>query len=207
LANLTDIVKTKLDNSCKENKNKAEEKCFEAKSFIQQAAEANKEDVSALLLQAFDLYSEALEFNSKELRAYHGLAFIGYTMGESAGALGFLNQALYYFPDSADTLQMIDEVKNDIRNGKLSKVISKHAGKTLSDSIKSIKTEKPGFFDKLSSVFASKIIKKSASRIPASGLNHSAASVGHASESKSTPVQGGGDYLAMVREAKNHLKK
>jgi hypothetical protein len=207
LTDLNNIIKSKINNTSIENKKLANEKCRAAKQCLRNIeTTANPDDKKNLLLEAFDFYSEAVELNSKLVDAFHGLAFICYSLSQKQEAVLFLNKALLIEPDNEYTKELIEEIRNDVQKSALSSVISKHAGKTLSDSMSSAKGDSTtSIFSKFASLLSTKVIKKSAAKAAVSSGTVNNNTV--ASTANTAPSQGGGDYLSMIRDAKNQLRK
>jgi tetratricopeptide (TPR) repeat protein len=206
LGNIEDLIKNKINTTSSENKKLAAKQCSLAKECLRNVETvSNPDDKKKFLLEAYDFYMEAVELNSKLVDAFHGLAFICYSLDQKKQAMKFLTNALNIDPENEYTKELIEEIKKDVKRSNLSNVISKHAGKTLSESMDSGKSDSSGsIFSKFASLLSTKVIKKTAAKAVSTGpaINNTVEATANAA-----PSQGGGDYLSMIRDAKNQLRK
>jgi tetratricopeptide (TPR) repeat protein len=153
MSNLDKLVNSKLTKISQENIAQAGEKCSRADQCILQAREGS-ENSSGLVKEAIDLYQESLQLNSRQVQPYIGLAYISYSTGDLKTAIGLLNKAYDLEPENDRVNEMLFLFNEEYKQKNISGVISKVAGKSLSEKLGTDKKKLEfNLFEKITSVF------------------------------------------------------
>jgi tetratricopeptide (TPR) repeat protein len=174
VSQLFGLVQEKVKSQSEENISLAIEKYSEADECLNTILENGGFD-KELLNRAINLYEDSLQLNSKQVQPYLGLAYIAYSAGDFNSSLGLLNKALELEPQNEKVNELHGIVSAAYREKNISGIISKAAGKSLSEKINS-KGLKFNFniFEKLSKLViqpskkSGNLVQSSVSSVPAS---------------------------------------
>ncbi len=147
--NLTEAIKARIEDYSQEAKQAAEQKCTEADEFVNRATENND---SQMIMQAIDIYAEALNIFPKLIRPYLTIANIYKWLGKISEANKILDIALEIEPANQDIHSLLKYIQEDAKLTAFQ--IDENYQNTPIVKIKAKLAESEGIIDKMSEVFS-----------------------------------------------------
>ena len=164
MSKFTQSIKSRVSASLEKSHLEAKEKCLQADSLMHKALKS--ENNSPLVQKALDLYTEASKLAPRMVDPYLGIAYIAYSLGDLNQAIGLLNKANKLEPNESRIVRMLEELSSEYSKNKLSGVISKQSGKSLSEKLASRNNifSPNRIWEKISSIFFSSPKSKSSKK-------------------------------------------
>jgi tetratricopeptide (TPR) repeat protein len=151
--NLTAAIKAKIGTYSQEYLSQATNKCQEAGSLVQKAAETNDPE---LMFKAVEIYIEAIKIYPKLIEPYLSIAYICWKFNKFDDSIMLLNQAIEIDPLSNNARNMLAKISKEKKNNNFSKLKAKYKSDAipLSDQIKAKTKPQKGLFSKILDLFS-----------------------------------------------------
>jgi hypothetical protein len=157
MLDISNAVKAKIENISQKNLNKAKQMCSLASNQLKKASENNSHE---MLSEGISFYMDAIQLYSRLTEPYLALAYLAWQMEQPEDALKLLNKVLEIESFNEPAQIMKKEIIDEIRQRKISAVVGKHSGKSLSQALKGKDKEKNDIFSKLFKIFSLKPVIK-----------------------------------------------